>query len=170
MKHSLWDSQQKKLIFSEKRAKIAKSAPPFLGGGQSIFSKLQFLSKMTIPKHCWHEISILCWFTQKIVNYWVKNGQNWPFWGKCPKCPFPPPGSPPRSPQRVNCSEMTLLHQYSHHISILFWFTWKIVNYWVKNGQNWLFWGKWPLYANIRQYKPLRWKIGLGPVYKGHLD
>ena len=39
------DLQQKKVIFSEKRAKIAKSAPPLSWGGQSIFSKLQFFIK-----------------------------------------------------------------------------------------------------------------------------
>ena len=134
-----------------------------------LISNFKFLVIYTKTSWNWQNETLLEGFTQKNNDLLAKNGQNWPFWGKCPKCPFPPPGSPPRFPQRVNCSEMTSLHQYLHHISIFFWFIQKIVNYWVNNGQNWPFWGKWPLYANIRQYKPLRWKIGLGPLYKGPL-
>ena len=79
MKHSLWDSQQKKLIFSEKRAKIAKSAPPppFLGGGTvnffqtSIFyQKWQFQSTVDMKFQ-------FCADLQQKNYFFLKNNQNW---------------------------------------------------------------------------------------------
>ena len=32
---------------------------------------------MTISKHCWHGILILCWFKAKIGIFFQKNNQNW---------------------------------------------------------------------------------------------
>ena len=33
--------------------------------------------KMKISRPCWHEISILCWFTAKKSIFFQKNNQNW---------------------------------------------------------------------------------------------